>query len=163
MKVQANFSTQNKGEIMYPKLKVAQTYLLNCMYSQNGQNEIPLLLVTNIDLDRLMQTDFIQYLKFVQEQLAESFDFANYQSDSNISKVLDVEREKGEDFDLFIARVVNETPLEKLKHHIQSQNIPIEVNRSYPSDFDGYQVIPEDHAKVLLEYFPSNRIVEYLI
>lgn len=148
---------------MYPKSKLTQTYLLNCIYSQSGENEIPLLLKTNVDLDRLLTTDLKGYLKFVQENLAESFDFANYLSNPNISKVLEVERLENEDFNVFIARVVNEIPIEKLEHHINSKNIPIEVNANHPSDFDGFQLLPDAHAEILLEYFPSNRIVEYFI
>lgn len=148
---------------MYPKLKDAQTFMLNCLYSQNGENHIPLLLTTNVDLDRLIQTDLKQYLSFVQEYLAEAFDFANYQPDPNISKILDIKRAKDEEFNAFVARVVDQCPIESLQHHINSRFIPIEVNAEFPSDLTGYQQIPSADAKILLNYFPASTIVEIIV
>lgn len=147
---------------IYPLHKKPALYRLDCMYAWGGENEIPLLLHTNVNLKKLAK-DMPNFLDFVSIYLATHFSFANYMTDGNegIFSVEGIERGKDEDTHDFLDRVTQE--LSKDNPNVFSGAFDITVSEYYPSSFMSFEKVSSKDEGGALWLCPSKYVLSVFI
>lgn len=127
--------------------RVSRFYLLECYYYWGGENKIPVMINTSVDLTALIQNDLAQYISFVQSHLAPLFDFASY---SKNSKIVEIENCAYENysvdigFDEFVQNAIQKLSFRDLENITKGNALKIEVNREQPSSLNSFIEISED-------------------
>lgn len=142
-----------------PTLPHPAYYIAECCYSWGGENHINILVKTDIDVHKLLKTDLRGYLEFIQDSLADHFDFANYEDDSEVFSIADFEREKGESREDFFSRVITLITHKELQNIHDGGALNFSINAAKPSTLDGFRRISDEDAAVLENHMPQAQII----
>lgn len=141
---------------IFPLLPQPIYYRLECMYFAEGQNAIPLLLRTNVHLEELAKNPDL-FLKFVQWNLSDYVDFANYLSDRLIYCVQDMVRGENEEVEAFLERVTK--TLSQQNPDVFTGYFEISINRNHPSSLNSFTRLNDEQvAGALFFAAPENKI-----
>ena len=122
-------------------------YVLSCHYYWGGEVKVPLLIKTDVDLKKMIQTNLNQYIGFVQQHLAPLFDFASYSKNSKIVEIAEFRVEDYDpatDFDQFATEAIQQLSKHDIENVLERNQIKIEVNKNQPSSFDSFLEITEE-------------------
>lgn len=142
-----------------PLMNAPAYYIAECIYSWGGENHINLLIKTDVDLHKLLKTDLRGYIEFIHESLADYFDFAHYEDDSESFSIANIERNPDESLEDFISRVIAAIDLDQLKTIHAGGTLDYSINRAKPSTLGGFRKISDEDAAVLANHMPQQQVI----
>lgn len=124
-----------------------------------GENNINLLIKTDIDIEKLLKTDLRGYIAFIHGKLSDYFDFANHDDDSEAYSIANIERNPDESLETFISRVISSLSLEVIKNLHAGGALDYSINKAKPSTLNGFRKITDEDAAVLEHHMPMEQII----
>ncbi|HGF9505184.1 TPA: hypothetical protein ACJEU7_002402 [Acinetobacter baumannii] len=128
-------------------------FVMNCTYYWGGENKIPVLIKTNINLEALLLNDIGGYISLVEDKMLNFFNFGSYSGDVSITNIMGYQ--KSDLVDGLSFQEVFYKAIEAQGSELNAQfnrSFQIEINSELPSSFDSFHPIGEEIFNIMSDF-----------